>query len=98
MKIRFSQSGGFAGLNLSCEIDTRALPGAEAAEIENLVRIAGVLKSKFALSRIVARDLFYYSISVKSSGISYHVEFNDLTIPEGARPLLDYLRNHAQPA
>jgi hypothetical protein len=97
MKIRFSQSGGFAGLSRSCEIDTRALPADAGAEIENLVKIAGVLKSKFALSGIVARDLFYYSISVKSRGISYHVKFNDLTVPEGAGPLLNYLKNHARP-
>ena len=85
MKIRFSQSGGIVGLPQSCEIDTQALPVPEAAEIENLVKISGVLKTKFALSRIVACDIFGYSISVESSEITYNVKFTDLTIPEDGR-------------
>jgi hypothetical protein len=108
MKIRFHQFGGVAGLNLGCEIDTRALPGAEAAEIENLVKIGGVLKRKrvevggvakykIKLSKIAARDIFSYSISVESREITYHVAFDDLTIPELSRPLLDYLKKHARP-
>ncbi len=97
MKITFRQSGGFAGLALGCEIDTRVLPADEAAEIEKLVKACGVLKSKFTLFRIAACDIFGYSISVESSDISYRVGFSDLTIPEGAHPLLNYLKRHARP-
>ena len=108
MKIKFSQSGGVAGLNLSSEIDTEALPEAEAAEIENLVKVGGVLKSKrieigsllkfkITLSRILACDIIGYSISVESSEITYHASFDDVTIPEGGRPLLDYLKHRARP-
>ena len=103
MKIRFGQSGGFAGLTQSCEIDTKALPGAEAAEIENLVKTSGVLTvkipfwRKITLSRrIAACDIFGYSISVESREITYHVKFDDFTIPEGSRPLLNYLKKHAR--
>jgi Emfourin len=107
MKITFHQSGGFAGFTQKCEIDTRTLPGAEAAEIENLVKIGGVLKPKTAgiigflksritFSRTGACDIFDYGISVESDGITYHVTFDDLTIPEGSRPLLDYLKTHAR--
>jgi len=94
MKISFYQSGGVAGLTFGCEIDTRSLPGAEAAEIENLVKISGVLKRKLTLSRIVACDIFSYRISVKSSELTYHATFDDFTIPEGGRPLVDYLKKH----
>jgi hypothetical protein len=97
MNIKFYQSGGLAGLTLSCEIDTRSLPQAEAAKIENLVRICGVLKRKIKLSRIRACDSFGYSISVESNEISYRVSFDDFTIPEGSLPLLNYLKKHARP-
>jgi hypothetical protein len=96
MKIKFSQSGGITGLSLSCEINTRTLPRAEAAEIEGLVKTGGVLKRKRKLLGMRACDIFGYSISVESSEISYRVRFNDLTIPEGGRPLLDYLRKSAR--
>jgi hypothetical protein len=104
MKIRFRQSGGFAGLIHSCSIDTGELSLAQAAEIENLVKTSGVLAAKIPFwrkivswQRIVARDLFYYSISIESSEGTYRVEFDDSNVPEGSRPLLKYLKNHARP-
>jgi hypothetical protein len=97
MKISFVQSGGIAGLTSGCEIDTTSLPSAEAAEIESLVKRSGVLKSKFTLLRVAACDILGYSISVESSELTYHVGFDDLTIPEGGRPLLNYLKSRARP-
>ena len=108
MKIMFHQSGGFAGLTQSCEIDTRSLPGSEAAEIEDLFRIGGALKPKrfdiigflkstIARSTTGACDTFDYSISVESNEANYHVAFNDLTIPKGSHHLLDYLKSQARP-
>jgi hypothetical protein len=97
MKIKFHQSGGIAGLTLSCEIDTQSLPRAEAMEIENLVRIGGVLKRKITLARIRGCDFLGYSISVERREITYQVSFDDFTIPEGSRPLLDYLKKNARP-
>jgi hypothetical protein len=108
MKIEFYQSGGITGLHLSCEVDTRALPKAEAAEIESLVRKCGVLNHKrisllgslmprFRLPTGVACDILGYSITVHNNEVNYHVSFDDLTIPEGGRPLLNYLKKHARP-
>jgi hypothetical protein len=104
MKISFRQSGGFAGLIHSCSIDTGKLSLAQAAEIENLVKTSGVLAAKIPFwrkianwQRIVARDLFYYSISIESSAGTYNLAFDDSSIPEGSRPLLNFLKNHAQP-
>ncbi len=103
MKIKFRQSGGMAGLTQGCEIDTQALPATEAAEIKNLVKNTGVLKSQSPLRRLVVRDalvacdIFYYSISVESHEITYLVRFSDFTIPENGRLLLDYLKKQARP-
>ncbi len=103
MKIRFRQTGGFANLIQSCEIDTRALSLAQSAEIEDLVRTSGILTVKIPFwrkitswQRIVARDLFYYSISIESSEGAYHLAFDDASIPEGSRPLLNYLKNRVR--
>jgi hypothetical protein len=103
MKIEFRQSGGFDGLVRRCDIDTETLPAIEAAEIEDLVKNTGVLKSKSILSRIVAFkpvggcDTLHYRISVKSSEVTYRISFDDFTIPEEGRPLLEYLKKRARP-
>jgi hypothetical protein len=97
MKIKWRQGGGIAGLNLSCEIETLALPRDEAAEVERLVKACGVLKSKFRFLKPMGCDLCGYSISVESSEISYSVSFDDLTVPEGAGPLMGYLMKYARP-
>ena len=108
MKINFHQSGGFDGLTRKCEIDTQTLPRPEAAEIELLVRGSDILKHKVRLFRrlanyllhdykLVGCDILYYSVSVESGEDYYSINFHDLNIPNGFRPLLNYLRKHAQP-
>ncbi|AFM26433.1 protealysin inhibitor emfourin [Desulfomonile tiedjei] len=103
MKIRFRQTGGFANLIQSCEIDTKTLSPARAAEIENLVRNSGILTVKIPFwrkvarwQRIVACDLFYYSISIESSEVTFSLAFDDSSIPDGSRPLLNYLKNRVR--
>lgn len=87
----------------SCEVDTQSLPRTQAAEVENLVETSGILSAKipywrkFFINRlIVACDLLSYSISIESSKGTYKVAFDDSTIPEGSRPLLNYLKNHVR--
>jgi hypothetical protein len=103
MKIRFSQSGGLTGLIQSFEIDTKALSRSETAEIESLVETSGILTAKIPYWRklvnrqLVACDLFFYSISIESGKAANQLKFDDSTIPEGSRPLLNYLKNRARP-
>jgi hypothetical protein len=97
MKIKWLQSGGIAGLNMGCEIETLALPPEEAAEVEKLVKDCGVLKSRNRFFRPMGHDLCAYSISVEGSEISYSVSFDDLTVPEGAGSLMGYLMKRSRP-
>ena len=96
MKITFSQSGGFAGLVRGYEVDTHALPRDEAAEIETLVKNSGILRAQGGHSE-VGRDLFGYRITIETDECTRRVEFDDSTIPDGARPLLDLLTKRAGP-
>ena len=99
MRICFSESADLAGLDRSCELDTSKLPVEEAADIEALVKRAGVLKSGFTFYKLVipaAHDIMGYRISVSSDEISYRVGFDDLSVPESARPLLNNLKLRAQ--
>ena len=94
MKVRYRQSGGFAGLSLGSDLDTANLPTGEAEELERLVKRAaldnvGVQKS----SR--GRDLTSYEIVVADNGRTTKASFDDMTIPPNVQPLLDFLKRRA---
>ncbi|BAZ22772.1 hypothetical protein NIES4073_36590 [Kalymmatonema gypsitolerans NIES-4073] len=96
MKVKFSQSGGYAGLRRGCELDTDSLSPAEAAKLQSLVEQSGILQAQ---SRHTphARDLFNYNITVETSEGAPTVSFDDLSLPENAQPLLEYLQSCAKP-
>ncbi|MFB2772751.1 protealysin inhibitor emfourin [Pelatocladus sp. BLCC-F211] len=98
MKVKFSQSGGYAGLRRGCELDTDSLPSDEAAKLQSLVEQSGILQAE---SRHAphARDLFNYNITIETSedDAIRTVSFDDLSLPESAEPLLEYLQDCAKP-
>lgn len=96
MKIEFCESGGIAGVTRRCEIDIQALSAAEREEIEELIRSAGVLRTKFLSITPGACDVLGYSLSVKSEDLNYRVKFSDLTVPKEARALLNHLKTRAR--
>jgi hypothetical protein len=60
MKITIDRSGGFANIPLHREIDTAALPYAEAAEIERLAEAA----RKVPVSSAPMPDAYSYVITI----------------------------------
>ena len=96
MKVKFGQSGGYAGLRRGCELDTDSLPADEAATLQSLVEQSGILQAKSGRTP-TARDLFNYDITIETSQGSHHVSFDDMTMPESVDPLLEYLQDRAKP-
>lgn len=96
MKIKFRQSGGFAGLLSGCDLDTASMPPAEASQLESLVRESQILQLKSA-GDTQARDQFNYQIAIETSEGSHQVLLDDSTLPARVEPLLDYLRKQAKP-
>ncbi|MEW6349295.1 MAG: protealysin inhibitor emfourin [Thermodesulfobacteriota bacterium] len=96
MKLRFRQSGGFAGLIRGCEIDTDSLPQEEAASLHKLVNKSGILKG-VKQSNPEARDLIGYEVIVETTEGVFQVAFDDLSVPKDAAGLLEFLQGKAQP-
>ncbi len=78
MKVRFRQSGGFAGLVLGCDLDTSTLPPAEAQELTRLVKQANLEKIQTRRSE-KARDLQNYEVAVEGDGITAKATFDDMS-------------------
>lgn len=96
MKVTFRQSGGYAGLIRGCELDTDSLSPDEAITLQSLVEESGILKVKDGHTP-QGRDLLQYKITVETSEGVYHVSFDDMTLPESAAPLIEYLQSHSTP-
>jgi|SRR5215470_6862908 len=96
MKVRFQQSGGFAGLLKGCEIDTDKLPPESAKEVHDLVQSSAISGSGEHLSDS-GRDLKQYELTIDDGTSKKSVVFDDESIPPSARPLIGYLKKCAKP-
>ncbi len=95
MRVTFVQSGGVVGVPQECELDSSLLAPDEARELESLVTESGLLVSGDHRSP-AARDLRLYEIRVQNGAANVSVTFDDLTLPERARPLVTFLRRNAK--
>ena len=96
MKVRFHQSGGFAGLLRTCEIDTKDLHAEKAKELHELVKSSAIPDSGQFLSNS-SRDLHEYEISIDDGASKSSVIFADESLPQSAKPLIAYLKKCAKP-
>lgn len=96
MKIRFRQSGGFAGLVRGTELDTAALAGPEAAELERLVAAARLASTKHTAAR--GADRQQYEIVVeREGGPKVEARFDDGALSDELAALVAFLRARARP-
>jgi hypothetical protein len=97
MKVRFAESGGFAGLVKECGLDSSRMPPEEGRELERLVKAAGISASGEFLSKS-GRDLRQYEIVIEDGASRTAAVFDDETLPAATRPLIGFLRKYARPA
>jgi hypothetical protein len=90
MKVKFLQSGGFAGLIRGCKIDSAELPDHEAKRLRALVKESGLMAGT-PLSKD-ARDVFDYELELEMEGHRLSFTFDDRTLPAAARPLIGFLK------
>ena len=96
MKVRFRQSGGFAGLVRGAELDTAALAGPEAAELERLVAAARLASTKRTATR--GADRQQYEIVVEREGApNTEARFGDDALSDELAALVAFLRARARP-
>jgi hypothetical protein len=94
MKIRFRQTGGFAGLVKSVELDTEQMPAADAEVLNYLVQQADVFEVSISGGRSMP-DGEQYMLFVESDGRSRNLNMGMGTIPAQLKPLIDYVAKQA---
>lgn len=102
-KIRFRQSGGFAGFIRGCELVPETLDSRERAQLERLVERSGLAAKgeKSAASApkpaSAARDQTNFEIEIETSSGTTRHELDDLDLPPEVAPLVTLLQKHARP-
>lgn len=90
MKIKFRQTGGFAGLAKSIEIDCDKIPADEAKFLRSLLDQSGF----FDLPEPVQRgmpDEEQYSVEVEAVGRLRKIYMNRSSVPDNLKPLIGYM-------
>jgi hypothetical protein len=96
MKIRFLQTGGFAGLARGCELDARALPRADADELARLLATVKLEAVKPARGR--GADRRQYDLVVEREGEpAVEVRFDDSALSDELAALVTFLRKRSKP-
>lgn len=92
MKIQFRQSGGFAGLELGCELDTATLDASLAKQFEALAAT-----DQPASPATTGADLTRYDIEILKGRRRKCLTFDDMNLTAEAAPRIELLSQRATP-
>lgn len=96
MRVHFTRTGGFAGLQLDVTIESDTLSQADAQELSRLVEEADFFNLAAALTDTVGADEFTYKVTVEKAGQVHTIETDDSAAPPELQPLLDWLARAAR--
>ena len=90
----YLKTGGFIGVDLKYEKNLAELGSDERQKLESLIAESGLLNAK-SDEHITggAADMYHYEFRYKDGSKDHHVRFDDGTIPESYRPLVQYLKD-----
>ncbi len=94
----YHQSGGFAAINKNYEVKLADLSKEEREKLEGLIAASGLLSIKKENKTTGgAADMFFYEFTAVNGG-EHHASYDDGTLPQAFRPLVDYVRGKATTA
>jgi hypothetical protein len=93
--VEFTKSGGEAGRRWAGTFNSAALKEKDAKQLRKLIADARFFDLPEKLTDTCGRDLFGYTIAVEQDGKQHTVEVYDDTMPDGLRPLIDWLAERA---
>ncbi len=98
LQVQFVRTGGFAGIRLSCNLDSAELPENQAQELQELVEKADFFEMPDIQAPAASvPDSFEYRVTIFSGKQSRSVVVADPRVPKGLRPLVAFLVSLAKP-
>lgn len=96
MKIMFRQTGGFAGLKKSFDVDCDKIPVDEAKFLQSLVDQSGFFDQPEPDRRKVLPDEEQYVIRVEAAGRWRRLPMSRSSVPDNLKPLIEYIAKRAK--
>jgi hypothetical protein len=97
MRIRFERTGGFAGLQLSGEVDSEKLSAAQAKEFKRLVEGARLFdQSRTPGPAPQTPDQFQYDLTIEDDDRAHTIQTTDTGASDELRALIDWLTDAAR--
>lgn len=94
--VSFDQSGGFAGVHKTFETALKDLQPQDAEKLSELIISSGLMKAKnVKKTNPNAADVFFYQFKLINGKNEYQATYDDTTLPETFRPLLEFLKTKA---
>ena len=96
-RIRFRQTGGFAGLVRGCDLDVESLDPKQRAEVDRLITASGLANAPIARPAPKGRDLMQFEITIESASGTIRADLTDLDLDDKTEPLVTFLQKRAGP-
>ncbi len=101
-KIRFRQSGGFAGLIRGCDLELSSLDPRERTKLEKAVEKSGLIDEPSEAGAktgrsAAARDTAQLEIEIETSSGVIRRALDELDLPQRAEPLVSLLQERSRP-
>jgi hypothetical protein len=93
-RIRFRQSGGFAGLVRGCDVPGDELTASQRRALSRHLSASG---GTAAARGSGARDLLVYEIEVETDGGTIRLEFDEADAPQDLADLIEHLQSRSAP-
>lgn len=95
--VKMEQTGGLMATHKIAETSTCYHTGAEQKVLRDLVKNSGIAKdSPITKLNKQAADVFYYDLTVTENKKTYTAKFDDTTLPDSYRPLVQYMQKLAK--
>jgi len=100
VKVRFRQSGGFAGLTRGQEITAADSSPEELQRLERMLQESGLAEraaSGGASTPPKSADLIQYDLEIETSAGTRHVVLTDDDVDDRTQPLIEFLQKRSKP-
>jgi Emfourin len=95
MKIKFRQTGGFAGLSKSIEMEQKSLSKEETATLKSLIEQADYFELPESTPQSAA-DMEQYLINIEMNGKTREIFVGRKNMPKNLKPLVKHLAKKAK--
>jgi len=100
LKVRFRQSGGYAGLIRGQEITAADSSAEDLQQLEHMLKTSGVAERAAAggaRTPSASADLMQYDLEIETSAGTKHVVLTDDDVDDKTEPLIRFLQKRSKP-